>query len=93
MPNYAKFMKSILTKKKRLEDFEMVAMTEECSVVLQHKLPQKFKDPDSFTIPCSISDALFDQSLCDLSTSIDLVPLSIFSKLGLPGAKPTNILL
>ena len=39
MPSYVKFMKEILSKKRRLEDFETVALTEECSAILQRKLP------------------------------------------------------
>ncbi|KAM6568808.1 hypothetical protein CsatB_016793 [Cannabis sativa] len=31
MPTYLKFMKDILSKKRKLEEFEMVALTEECS--------------------------------------------------------------
>lgn len=34
MPNYARFMKQILSKKKRLEEFIIMAMNEEYSVVL-----------------------------------------------------------
>ncbi|XP_030496672.2 uncharacterized protein LOC115712523 [Cannabis sativa] len=34
MPTYLKFMKDILSKKIKLEEFEMVALTEECSAVL-----------------------------------------------------------
>ncbi|KAL8100532.1 hypothetical protein AgCh_032694 [Apium graveolens] len=45
MPSYAKFMKSILSRKVKLDDLETVALTEECSVVLQQKLPPKLKDP------------------------------------------------
>ena len=50
MPSYVKFMKDILSKR-RLADFETVNLTEECSAILQRKLPQKLKDPGSFTIP------------------------------------------
>ena len=39
MPSYVKFMKDILSQKKRLADFEIVNLTEECSVILQRKLP------------------------------------------------------
>ena len=35
MPSYVKFMKEILSKKRRLSDFETVNLTEECSVILQ----------------------------------------------------------
>ena len=34
MPNYIKFMKDILSQKIRLLDFEIVNLTEECSVIL-----------------------------------------------------------
>ena len=39
MPSYVKFMKDILSKKRRLSDFETVNLIEECSVILQRKLP------------------------------------------------------
>ena len=45
MPNYVKFLKDIISKKRRLEEFEIVKLSEECSVILQKKLPQKLKDP------------------------------------------------
>ena len=51
MPNYAKFMKDFLSKKKKFGQYEMISMTEKYNVVLQKKLPQKLKDPESFTIP------------------------------------------
>ena len=54
MPSYVKFIKDILSKKRRLSDFEIVNLIEECSAILQRKLPQKLKDPGSFTIPCTI---------------------------------------
>ncbi|XP_062104062.1 uncharacterized protein LOC133815221 [Humulus lupulus] len=41
IPSYEKFMKDILSKKRRMEDYELVALTEECSAILQRKLPQK----------------------------------------------------
>ena len=34
MPNYAKFMKQILSKKRWLEEFETVALNEKCSAIL-----------------------------------------------------------
>ncbi|XP_021889973.1 uncharacterized protein LOC110808703 [Carica papaya] len=52
MPKYAKFLKKILAKKKSLEDHEIVMFTEECSAIIQNKLPPKVKDLGTFTIPC-----------------------------------------
>ncbi|KAA3467057.1 bromodomain-containing protein [Gossypium australe] len=56
MPNYVKFMKDILSKKRRLGEFETVALTKGCTTMLMNKLPPKLKDPGSFTIPCSIGN-------------------------------------
>ncbi|XP_062099872.1 uncharacterized protein LOC133805726 [Humulus lupulus] len=53
MPNYVKFLNDILTKKRRLGEFEMVALTEGCSATLKNKIPPKLKDLGSFTIPIS----------------------------------------
>ena len=93
MPSYVKFMKDILSQKRRLADFETVNLTEECSAILQRKLPQKLKDPGSFTIPCTIGNAIFERALCDLGASINLMPLSIFKRLGLGKARPTTVTL
>src|ERR1044072_9047592 len=52
MPTYAKFMKDILSRTRKLRDLdETILMTENCSAILQRKLPQKVKDLGSFTIP------------------------------------------
>ena len=93
MPSYVKFMKDILSQKRRLADFETVNLTEECSAILQRKLPQKLKDPGSFTIPCTIGSAIFERALCDLGASINLMPLSIFKRLELGEARPTTVTL
>ncbi|KAM6584068.1 hypothetical protein CsatB_011070 [Cannabis sativa] len=93
MPRYVKFMKKILSKKRKLEDYETVALTEECSAILQKKLPPKLKDPGSFNIPCSIGGSVETKALCDLGASINLMPLSVFKRLGLGKAKPTTVTL
>ncbi|PIN05661.1 DNA-directed DNA polymerase [Handroanthus impetiginosus] len=93
MPSYVKFMKDILSKKRRLGDYETVALTEECSAIIQNKLPPKLKDPGSFTIPCTIGTHFSGRALCDLGASINLMPYSIYRTLGLGEAKPTSITL
>ncbi|XP_021658919.2 uncharacterized protein LOC110648864 [Hevea brasiliensis] len=69
MPSYAKFLKEILSKKRRLEDYETLAITKECSAILQNKLPPKLKDPGRFSIPYLIGNMKIDKALCDLSAS------------------------
>ena len=93
MPSYVKFMKDILSMKRRLSDFKTINLIEECSAILQRKLPQKLKDPGSFTIPCTIGNVIFERALCDLGASINLMPLSIFRRLGLGEAHPTTVTL
>ncbi|XP_062093602.1 uncharacterized protein LOC133799621 [Humulus lupulus] len=93
MPNYVKFLKDILTKKRRLGEFETVALSEGCSAMLKSKIPPKLKDPGSFTIPCSIGGRDVGRALCDLGTSINLMPMSIFKKLGIGEARPTTVTL
>ncbi|KAJ9128976.1 hypothetical protein P3X46_034262 [Hevea brasiliensis] len=91
MPSYAKFLKEILSNKKKLEEFETVALTEESSAILQNKLPPKLKDPGSFSIPCHIGDISIDKALCDLGASVSLMPLSIYEKVKIGEMKPTTI--
>ncbi|CAH9118029.1 unnamed protein product [Cuscuta europaea] len=89
IPSYAKFLKGIISNKKRLEEFKTMALTEECSAIIQNKLPPKLKDPGSFTIPCSIGNVGEVRSLCDLGASINLMPYSLFKKAKC-GGTPTN---
>ncbi|GKU88727.1 hypothetical protein SLEP1_g2957 [Rubroshorea leprosula] len=91
MPSYAKFLKEILANKRKLEEFEMVKLNEECSAILQNKLPPKLKDPGSFSIPCIIGNVNFDKALCDLGASINLMPFHVFRKLGLGEPTPTTV--
>ncbi|XP_070044878.1 uncharacterized protein [Nicotiana tomentosiformis] len=81
MPAYAKFLKVILTKKRKIEETLVVKLKNHYSAILQNKLPQKYEDPWTFTIPCSLGSIKFDKSFCDSGTSVNLMPLSIYRKL------------
>ncbi|XP_071933957.1 uncharacterized protein [Coffea arabica] len=93
IPSYAKFLKEIMTRKRKLEDCETIALTEECSAIIQNKLPSKLKDPGSFSIPCTIGSVDFSKALCDLGASVSLIPLTVARQLGLHELKRTNITL
>ncbi|KAL0411764.1 UNVERIFIED_CONTAM: hypothetical protein Slati_3766100 [Sesamum latifolium] len=67
MPSSAKFLKEVLLNKRKWEEGETVKLNEECSAILQNKLPSKLKDPGSFSIPCTIGNIAFNKVLCDLA--------------------------
>ncbi|GJU42895.1 reverse transcriptase domain-containing protein [Tanacetum coccineum] len=54
IPKYAKYLKSLLTNKSRLEEPCTETMNKRCSGVMLNELPSKEKDPRSFTIPCQV---------------------------------------
>ncbi|XP_071917208.1 uncharacterized protein [Coffea arabica] len=91
IPSYAKFLKEIMTKKMKLVDSETIALTEECSAIIQNKLSPKLKDPGSFTVPCTIGNVEFSKALCDLGVSVSLISLTVVRQLGLKELKRTNI--
>ena len=91
MPKYAKYLKDMLTKKKKWGEHETVMLTEESSALLKKKLLPKLKDPGSFSIPCMIGDVKFSNALCDLGASVNLMPYSLFVKLGIGEMKNTTI--
>ncbi|XP_075515743.1 uncharacterized protein LOC142550555 [Primulina tabacum] len=93
IPSYAKFLKEILSNKRKLVEFETVKLSEECYAILQNKLPLKLKNPGSFSIPCTIGSSFFSKALCDRGASIKLMPYSCFEKLGIGEIKPTTIFL
>ncbi|KAL4387035.1 hypothetical protein GQ457_09G015880 [Hibiscus cannabinus] len=93
MPNYAKFLKDIVSKQIRLSEFETFAMTKGCMTMLHNRLPPKLKDPDSFTIPCAIDNHYVGKALCDLGASINLMPKSVFERLGIGKMRPTTVML
>ncbi|XP_061357987.1 uncharacterized protein LOC133302249 [Gastrolobium bilobum] len=90
MPNYARFMKDLLSRKHKLREYETVNLTEECNAIIQKKLPTKVKDPGSFSIPCTIGKVEVDNVLCDLGASINVMPLSMMKNLGITEVKPTR---
>ncbi|XP_048227272.1 uncharacterized protein LOC125369297 [Ricinus communis] len=91
MPRYAKFLKEILSNKRKLEDLGLVTLNEECLTILKNKLSVKRHDPGSFTVPCIIGDLHISDALADLGASINLMPSSLFEKLGLSEPKPTKM--
>ncbi|KAI5410247.1 hypothetical protein KIW84_055659 [Lathyrus oleraceus] len=90
MPSYAKFLKEILSNKRKLEERETVTLTAECSAIIQN-MPPNLKDPGSFSIPCHIGKFVIDKALCDLGAGISVMPLSICKRLEMGELRPTKM--
>ncbi|KAK8694932.1 hypothetical protein V6N13_072475 [Hibiscus sabdariffa] len=93
MPNYAKFIKDMVSKKRRIGEFETVAATETCLALMHNKVSTKKTDPGSFTIECSIGHNYSTKARCDPGASINLMPKYVFQKLRIEEAKPTTVML
>ncbi|XP_049374802.1 uncharacterized protein LOC125839862 [Solanum verrucosum] len=81
-------MKDLLTKKRSVS-FEDEERLQHCSSIATRSLVQNNEDPEAFTIPCAIGMLHFAKALCDLGANINLIPLSIYKKLGLGALKST----
>ena len=88
MPGYAKFMKDLVTKKRSVT-FEDDDRLQHCSAIATRSLLQKKEDLRALTFPCTIKSLHFAKALFDLWSSIDIMPFTIYKKLGLGDSKPT----
>ena len=93
MPNYAKFLKDIMSKKRKFVEEGVMNLTTTCNAVIQRSLPEKMQNLGSFTIPYTIGNFEFKKALCDLGASINLMPLSVVKRLSLGDLTPTTITL
>ncbi|GJR62365.1 reverse transcriptase domain-containing protein, partial [Tanacetum coccineum] len=74
---------TLLSNKEKLLELANIPLNENCLAVILKKLPEKLGDPRKFLIPCGFSE-LKCKALADLGASINLMPLSVWKKLGLP---------
>ncbi|GKD71215.1 reverse transcriptase domain-containing protein [Tanacetum coccineum] len=92
IPKYQKMLKILLSNKEKLLEMANTPLNENCSAVILKKLPEKLGDPGKFLIPCGFSE-LKCKALADLGASINLMPLSVWKKLGLPELISTQMTL
>ena len=71
-PKYVKFFKNMLANRKETVDDEVVELSKICSAILKKDLvlPQKLKDPGSYTIPCQFGEMSTYKALCDLGSGV-----------------------
>ncbi|XP_070017905.1 uncharacterized protein [Nicotiana sylvestris] len=93
MSGYAKVMKDLMSRKFDFQDLSIVTLTQTCSAIVARPMAQKISDPGSFTISYTIGSYAFAKALCDLGANINLIPLAIYTKLGIVRARPTSMML
>nr|GEY66115.1 reverse transcriptase domain-containing protein [Tanacetum cinerariifolium] len=79
----------LIGNKEKLSEMARTPLNEHYSAVLLNKLPEKFRDPGKFLIPCDFPGMAECLALADLDASINLVPFSVWKRLSLPDLKPT----
>ncbi|KAI4974683.1 hypothetical protein ZWY2020_048290 [Hordeum vulgare] len=81
MSPYAKYMKDIVTNKRKIPDLEISTML--ANYTFKGGTPKKLGDPRVPTIPCSIKGNCVRTALCDLGAGVSVMPLSLYRRLEL----------
>ena len=76
MPPYAKYMKDIITNKRKIPETEISTMLANYS--FKGRIPKKLGDLGIPTIPCSIKRNYVKTALCDLGAGVSVMPFSLY---------------
>ncbi|GJV72780.1 reverse transcriptase domain-containing protein, partial [Tanacetum coccineum] len=93
MPKFNKWLSSLLRNKEKLEEIAITTVNAECSAIILNRVPEKLEDPGKFLIPCALQKLDRTSALADFRASINLLPHSIYKKLGLEALTPTRMTL
>ena len=72
---YPKYMKDIITNKRKIPEAEISTML--ANYTFEGGIPKKLGDPGVPTIPCSIKRNYVRTALCDLGAGVNVMPLFI----------------
>ncbi|WZZ60388.1 uncharacterized protein LOC106350296 [Brassica napus] len=91
-PSIKKYVRDMVSNSFPAAESVMMVL-EEVSAIIQGETPIKRPDPGSFVLDCNIRNKSFHRSLCDLGSSVNLMPHSVAISLGYDKFKPTKITL
>ncbi|CAN0884445.1 hypothetical protein LINGRAHAP2_LOCUS14842 [Linum grandiflorum] len=93
IPAYVKFLNEMLKKNFDVQNAitESKGVEEESSSILI--TPTKQKDPESFTLPCTIQNIRINRGLADLGASVNVMPYSLYKQFALGELRPTDMIL
>ena len=93
LPSIKKYVKDKVSNSFPTAEHSIMMVSEEVSAIIQGETPIKRPDPGSFVLDCNIRNRRFPRSLCDLGSSVNLMPYSVAISLGYNEFKPTKITL
>jgi len=88
-----KDISAIMLPKAKKEKAQRVDIAEYIRTITPGQTTKKLPDPGSFVLDCSISTGRFSRSLCDLGSSINLMPKYVVERLGMTHYRLTSITL
>ena len=89
MAPYAKYMKDIVTNKRKRPKAEVSTML--ASYSFKDGVPKKLGDPGIPNKPCSIKRSYVKTALCDLGVGVSVMPFSLYKRLDLNKLTPIEI--
>ncbi|RDY09407.1 hypothetical protein CR513_06223, partial [Mucuna pruriens] len=95
------FLKELcIYKRKKLNgDVEMgrnistLIKSKQVSSLIQPTMTKKCRDPDIFTIPCTIGKCTFAYAMLDLGASINVMPSIVYRSLKFGDLEPTSVMI
>ncbi|XP_071695777.1 uncharacterized protein [Rutidosis leptorrhynchoides] len=93
MPNYGRFIKELISQRGNYHDETYFFIEEECNKILasRPRIPKKLGDLGKFVFPYKFGDLEVFNALANLGASINLMPHSLYERLGLGPLKLTRI--
>ena len=91
VPSYAKFLKDMCIKKRKINVSKKVYLTTNISKLLSGPIFVKYKDPGCPMIAYTIGQTDISRALLDLEASINLLPFSVYLQYGLGELSPTRV--
>ncbi|XP_013617770.1 PREDICTED: uncharacterized protein LOC106324329 [Brassica oleracea var. oleracea] len=90
IPSMRSLVKGLISEKTSA-DSDIMMVSKECSTVLQNRTVRKWENPGKFFLSVHIGKTVFACFLCDLGSSVNLMPYSVAKRMGLTNFKPTRI--
>ena len=90
IPSMRSLVKELISGKTPV-DSDIMMVSKESSAVFQNRTVRKLEDPGKFVLSVQIGKTVFACSLCDLGSSVNLMPYSVAKRMGLTNFKPTRI--